>query len=138
MSSAGNNTTTTSGSANHNTNGISSPGGTSGTSGSASSNGANAVRYVPGSGPPIPQISLLPPSAPHQRTAVILDRVTLEEPAATSGAAGSAGPGGTRLVEYYYVGWTDRPGQRGLVACGEVGGGTVRDGPLGQREVEEW
>ncbi|KAK4112698.1 hypothetical protein N656DRAFT_805141 [Canariomyces notabilis] len=60
--------------------------------------------YVPGSGPPPPKISLLPPV--NGTTGYIIDQMPLPRRV----------PGGeTQDIAVYYIGYADRPGERALV-----------------------
>ena len=78
-------------------------------------------RYKPGSGPPPPQISLLPP---RDSTAYIIDQFVLptdEDATLTS-----------RRLIYYHVGFTDLPHVKILLPCTEV------LDYVSPRELEEW
>lgn len=67
--------------------------------------------YVPGSGPPLQRISLLPPQ---DSTAYIIDRFLLPSP----GLAADGKPLPRRMT--YVIGWTDLPAARLLVPAMEV------------------
>jgi len=67
------------------------------------------AKYVPGSGPPLGKISLLPP---HDSTAYIIDQYVLP-PVKETGK-------NTRRLLYYHVGFTDEPSTKIFLPCNEV------------------
>ncbi|RSL39870.1 hypothetical protein CEP53_013746 [Fusarium sp. AF-6] len=79
--------------------------------------------YVPGSGPPLQPISLLPP---RDSTAYILDRIILPSP----GPAADGKPLPRRMT--YIVGWSDLPAARMLVPAMKI------LDYVSPQEVEEW
>ncbi|WAO85022.1 Hypothetical protein NCS54_00225500 [Fusarium falciforme] len=79
--------------------------------------------YVPGSGPPLQPISLLPP---RDSTAYILDRIILPSP----GLAADGKPLPRRMT--YIVGWHDLPAARMLVPAMQI------LNYVSPQEVEEW
>lgn len=78
-------------------------------------------RYVPGSGPPPPPISLLPVA---DSTCYIINKLALP-PAATLGK-------NEQLRLYYTISWTDLPAAKVTIPCTEA----LRY--VSPREVEEW
>ncbi|KAK4098812.1 hypothetical protein N658DRAFT_431359 [Parathielavia hyrcaniae] len=66
-------------------------------------------RYTPGSGPPPPRISLLPP---HDSTAYIIDQFVLPSDK-------DLNPDSRRLL-HYHIGFTDLPAVKTLVPCHKV------------------
>lgn len=81
------------------------------------------AEYVPGSGPPLQPISLLPP---RDSTAYIIDRIILPSP----GPAADGKPLPRRMT--YIVGWHDLPAARMLVPAMQI------LNYVSPREVEEW
>ncbi|KAM0432958.1 hypothetical protein ACHAPT_004663 [Fusarium lateritium] len=79
--------------------------------------------YVPGSGPPLQPISLLPP---RDSTAYILDRIILPSP----GPAADGKPLPRRMT--YIVGWHDLPAARMLVPAMQI------LNYVSPQELEEW
>ncbi|KAL2154536.1 hypothetical protein VTH82DRAFT_3212 [Thermothelomyces myriococcoides] len=78
-------------------------------------------KYVPGSGPPPPRISLVPP---RDSTAYIIDQFILPSDKDMT-------PTSRRLV-HYYIGFTDLPTVKLLIPCNEV------LDYVSPRELEDW
>ncbi|KAK1757900.1 hypothetical protein QBC47DRAFT_377236 [Echria macrotheca] len=79
------------------------------------------ARYVPGSGPPLAPISLLPP---HDSTAYIIDQYVLPPIKDTKEDS--------RRILYYHVGFTDLPTVKIMIPCNKV------LDYVSPRELEEW
>ncbi|KAL2018363.1 hypothetical protein VTK56DRAFT_898 [Thermocarpiscus australiensis] len=80
--------------------------------------------YTPGSGPPPPPISLLPPT--NKTTGYIIDKFMI--PRRLPGPL----PHKVQVIAVYYVGYTDRPSARALVPYFEI------LGHVSPRELEDW
>ncbi len=78
-------------------------------------------KYVPGSGPPPPQISLLPP---RDSTAYIIDQFVLPTEKDMT-------PTSRRLI-HYHIGFTDLPAVKILIPCNQV------LDYVSPRELEDW
>ncbi|SPQ18510.1 0c623dfe-873c-4570-8f9e-b50ea8616364 [Thermothielavioides terrestris] len=78
-------------------------------------------KYVPGSGPPPPRISLAPP---RDSTAYIIDQFVLPADKDTTEAS--------RRLIYYHIGFTDLPAARLLIPCNKV------LDYVSPRELEDW
>lgn len=78
-------------------------------------------KYVPGSGPPPPRITLLPP---HDSTAYIIDQFVLPTDKDMT-------PTSRRLI-HYHIGFTDLPAVKLLIPCNKV------LDYVSPRELEDW
>ncbi|GAB1310736.1 Chromodomain protein-2 [Madurella fahalii] len=78
-------------------------------------------RYVPGSGPPPPRISLAPP---HDSTAYIINQFVLPTEKDTTAAS--------RRLIFYHIGFTDLPSVKILIPCDKV------LDYVSPRELENW
>ncbi|KAL2263148.1 hypothetical protein VTK26DRAFT_7972 [Humicola hyalothermophila] len=78
-------------------------------------------RYVPGSGPPPPRITLAPP---RDSTAYIIDQFILPTEKDTTGSS--------RRLIHYHIGFTDLPAAKLLIPCNEI------LDYVSPRELEDW